>query len=146
MIIEGDVEIIRFRNESNGYSVVVLDVDGEPVTAAGTFPPLKEGVRISASGEYTVHPRFGRQFSVTEAHVCMPSEIDGMIRYLGSGIIRGMGPKTALTVVNRFGKNTFDIMENYPLRLAEIKGISREKARQIGEQFTAMKSMNDAML
>ncbi len=146
MIIEGDVEIIRFRNESNGYSVVVLDVDGEPVTAAGTFPPLKEGVRLSASGDYTVHPRFGRQFSVTEAHVCMPSEIDGMIRYLGSGIIRGMGPKTALTVVNRFGKNTFDIMENYPLRLAEIKGISREKARQIGEQFTAMKSMNDAML
>lgn len=146
MIIEGDVEIIRFRNEQNGYSVVVLDVDGEPVTAAGNFPPLKEGVRLSASGEYTVHPRFGRQFSVTEAHVCLPGEEDGMIRYLGSGIIRGIGPKTALSIVNKFGKKTFDIMENYPLRLSEIKGISREKAREIGEKFAEMKSMNDAML
>ncbi len=146
MIIEGDVEIIRFRNDQNGYSVVVLDVDGEPVTAAGVFPPLKEGVRLSASGEFTVHPRFGRQFSAVEAHVCMPSEIDGMIRYLGSGIIRGIGPKTAMTIVNKFGRQTFDIMENYPLRLAEIKGISREKAREIGERFVGMKSMNDAML
>ena len=146
MKLEGDVEIIRFRNESNGYSVVVLDVDGEPVTAAGTFPPLKEGVTVSVSGEYTVHPRFGRQFAVSEAKVCLPDDTDGMVRYLGSGIIRGIGTRTALAIVNKFGSKTFEVMEKEPLKLAAIRGITRDKARQIGERFSELKNMNEAML
>lgn len=146
MNLVGDVEIIRFRNDENGYSVVILDVDGEPVTAAGTFPPLKEGMRIKVSGDYTVHPKFGRQFSVTGASAVMPSSEDGMIRYLGSGIIKGVGPKTALSIVSRFKQKTFDVIENYPLKLAEIRGITRKKAAEIGEEFVKIKSMNDAML
>lgn len=146
MRIEGDVEIIRFRNEENGYSVVVLDHDGEPLTAAGIFPPLKEGMRVVIEGDYKVHPRFGRQFSAVSASVAVPTDADGMIRYLGSGIIKGVGPKTALQIVSRFKEKTFDIMENYPLRLAEIKGISREKAKTIGERFTETKVMHEAML
>lgn len=146
MTLTGDVEIIRFRNETNGYSVVILDVEGEPVTCAGSFPPLKEGMTLKVDGRYTVHPKFGRQFAVESASAVMPKAADGMVRYLGSGIIKGIGPKTALAVVNRFGEKTFDILENMPLRLAEIKGISRQKAAQIGVQFGEMKNMNEAML
>lgn len=146
MNLVGDVEIIRFRNDENGYSVVILDVDGEPVTAAGTFPPLKEGMRLKVSGEYTVHPKFGRQFSVSGASAVMPSSEDGMIRYLGSGIIKGVGPKTAMAIVSKFGNKTFDVIENLPLKLAEIKGITRKKAAEIGEEFCKIKNMNDAMM
>lgn len=146
MKITGDVEIIRFRNEENGYSVVVLDVDGEPVTASGTFPPVKEGMRLSLTGKFVMHPRFGRQFSAETAESVMPDNSDGMIRYLGSGIIKGIGPRTALSIVGRFKDKTFLIMEKHPERLAEVRGISKTKALEVGARFAELKVMNEAMM
>lgn len=146
MKISGDVEIIRFVNESNGYTVAVIDYQGEPVVAAGAFPPLKEGMRVVMEGDFIVHPKFGRQFKATSVSYDVPKSEDGMIRYLGSGILKGVGPKTALSIVSKFQDKTFDVMEHAPLRLAEIRGITAEKAQQIGEQFAKLKNMNEAML
>ncbi len=146
MKISGNIDEIRFRNEENGYTIAVLDIDGEPVIAVGTFPPVSEGEDVEVTGDYVVHPRFGRQFKATDVRRVMPSTTDGIIRFLGSGLIKGLGPKTALSIVSTFGVDTLKIIENHPNRLTVIRGISASKAMAINEAYLQNKKMQDAVM
>ncbi len=146
MNISGDIDEIRFRNEENGFTIIVLDYEGEPVVCVGTLPPVSEGESLRLTGDFTVHPRFGRQFKIRSAATSAPTTADGVIRYLGSGIIKGIGPKLAYAIVETFGKDTLDVMENYPHLLERVRGISRRKAAEIGAAMREMKSARDAMM
>lgn len=146
MTIKGDIDEIRFRNEENGFTIVVLDVEGEPVIATGIFPPVIEGQTVELSGSYVVHKRYGRQFKVDKCSVCKPSGVDGIVRYLGSGLIPGIGPVLALRIVSLFGEKTFEVIEKTPQRLAEVKGISKQRAVDIATAYGEIKSMQDAIM
>ncbi len=146
MNIRGDIDEIRFRNEENGFTIVVLDVEGEPVISAGVFPPVVEGQTIVLNGEYVMHPKYGRQFKANKCEIEKPSGIDGIVRYLGSGLIKGIGPALALRLVSTFGKDTFSVIENSPSRLATVRGISKQKAQEIAKAYGEIKEMQDAVM
>lgn len=146
MTIKGEIDEVRFCNEENGYTIVILDVDGEPVTAAGTLPPVNPGQTLMLSGEFVLHKKYGRQFSIERAEVVEPAGADGIIRYLGSGIIKGIGPTLALRIYNAFGPDTFEVIEHQPHRLSAIKGITAKKALEIGERYNSVKEMQDAVM
>ncbi len=146
MIISGGIDEIRFRNEENGYTIIVLDCDGEPLVCVGAFPPVSEGEYVKLDGDFTVHPKFGKQFKVKNVYSAKPDTLDGIVRYLGSGLIRGIGPKTALAIVDKFGKYTFDIITLNPSRLAEVKGISKAKAEEIALSYSKIENMRQAMV
>ena len=146
MIVRGEIDEVRFRNEENGYTILVLDCEGEPLVCVGTFPPVSEGEFVQLGGDFTVHPKFGKQFKVTEVHAAAPDTLDGIVRYLGSGLIRGIGPKTALSIVEKFGKATFDVITHNPARLAEVKGVTKKKAEEIAESYLQIENMRQAMV
>ena len=146
MKLRGEIADVRFRNEENGYTVAVLDVDGEPVVCAGLFPTAVEGQPVVAEGEFVMHPKFGKQFKATAVSEVRPDTADGMVRYLGSGVIRGIGPVLAMRLVNAFGLKTFDVIEYTPNRLSEVSGISKKKALEISEAYGKIKIMQDAVM
>ena len=110
MVLTGLIEEIVYRNEDNSYTVAVLDVNGEPITAVGKFPPISEGENVEVSGEFIKHSKYGEQFSVKTIKVSTPTSAEGIIRYLSSGLIKGIGPITAFNIVSKVGKDTLDIM------------------------------------
>lgn len=144
--IEGYVEHIIFRNQENGYTVVSLVSDGEEITCVGTFRFLNEGETIRAKGEFTRHPSYGRQFSVSSYESVIPQDSAAMERYLGSGAIKGIGAALAARIVKKFGEDTLRIVEEEPERLAEVKGISEKKAREIAQQVEEKADMRRAMM
>lgn len=146
MVVRGEIDEIRFRNEENGYTILVLDCEGEPLVCVGTFPPVSEGEYVQLDGEFTVHAKFGKQFKVTGVYAAQPDTLDGMVRYLGSGLIPGIGPKTALAIVEKFGKSAFDVIANNPERLALIKGISKRKAAEVAQNYLKIESMRQTMV
>ncbi len=146
MKIKGNIDEIRFRNEENGYTIAVLDIDGDPVIAVGTFPPVSEGEDVEVIGEYVIHPKFGRQFKATDVKRILPDTIDGIVRYLGSGLIKGLGPKTALVLASTFGKDTLEVIERHPNRLTVVRGISSSKAMAIHEAYIQNKAIQDAVM
>lgn len=146
MVIEGSIDEIRFRNDENGFSIVVLDCAGEPVVCAGSFPPIAEGQNLRLTGDFTVHPKFGKQFKVSCAESAQPDTLDGIVRYLGSGLIRGVGPKTALAIVETFGDKTLDIIRYNPERLSAVRGISKPKAIEIAAEYDKIQQLQDAMI
>ena len=119
--ITGFVDHIVFQNSENGYTVMILSTEGEEMTCVGMCKGLTQGENISAEGEYIEHPSYGEQLSVKEYEIIAPEDEISMIRYLGSGAIKGVKISTATKIVNRFKKDTFRIMEEEPERLAEIK-------------------------
>ncbi len=144
--IKGYVEHIIFRNPDNGYTVFVLVCDEEELTCVGTFSVLSEGENIEATGEYTEHPMYGRQFAVKELKECEPEDEIAMERYLGSGAIKGIGMALAARIVRRFKKDTFRIIEEEPERLVEVKGISERKAQEISSQVAEKRELRQAMI
>ena len=146
MTLKGDIDDIIFRNEENGYTILVLDCEGEPITCVGTFPPVSAGEFLSLEGNFVVHAKFGRQFKVDSVTESAPETLDGIVRYLGSGVIKGIGPKTALAIVSHFKEKTLEVMEVAPYMLARVKGISKQKAAQIGAEYSLIKQMKDAMI
>ena len=144
--IEGYVEHIIFRNQENGYTVASLVSDGEEITCVGTFRFLNEGETIRAKGEFTRHPSYGRQFSVSSYESVIPQDPPAMERYLGSGAIKGIGAALAARIVKKFGEDTLRIVEEEPERLAEVKGISEKKAREIAQQVEEKADMRRAMM
>lgn len=143
--INGYVSHIIYRNEANGYTVFECKGE-EEVTCVGTFSSLDEGELLELAGEYTAHAVYGSQFKVASYKFVSPEDAAGMERYLGSGAIRGIGPALAARIVKRFGKETFQVIEREPERLAEIKGISEHKAMDIAAQVEDKREMREAMI
>ncbi|MCI9304992.1 MAG: ATP-dependent RecD-like DNA helicase [Lachnospiraceae bacterium] len=146
MKLEGYVEHIVYRNEENGYSVLNLVSEGNEITVVGSFHYLSEGELLELTGDYTEHPLYGEQFQAESFEVKAPKDVMAIERYLGSGAIKGVGAALAARIVRRFGKDTFAVMEREPERLAEIKGISERKAREIGEQLEEKRELRQAMM
>ena len=144
--IEGYVDHIIFQNRDNGYTVACLVSQGEEITCVGNFRFLSEGETIRARGTYTRHPSYGRQFSVDFYESVIPQDSLAMERYLGSGAIKGIGAALAARIVRKFGDDTLRIIEEEPERLAEVKGISERKAREIADQVEEKADMRKAMM
>ncbi len=146
MKLEGYVEHIIYRNAENGYSVLNLVSDEEEITVVGFFSYISEGELIEMEGDYTEHPLYGQQFKSERFEVKTPKDALAMERYLASGAVKGIGAALAARIVRRFGAKTFEIMEREPERLAEVKGISDRKAREIAEQMEEKRDLRDAMV
>ncbi len=144
--IQGYVDHIIYRNAENGYTVLVLVCGEDELTCVGIFSDIVEGENIEAKGEFTEHPVYGRQFKVSSFEEKAPEDEVAIERYLGSGAIRGIGLALAARIVRRFKKDTFRIIEEEPERLAEVKGISERKAREIADQVNAKKDLRQAMI
>ncbi len=145
-VIEGYVEHIVYRNSDNGYTVLNLVSGEEEVTCVGSLPFLGEGELIQAQGHFTEHATYGEQFVIESYQEKPPEDAVAMERYLGSGAIKGVGSALAARIVRRFGADTFRVIEREPERLAEIKGISERKAREIADQVEEKKDMREAMI
>lgn len=146
--VTGYIDHVIFRNEDNGYTVMVLKgmEEERELTCVGTFPAITQGAAIEASGNYTTHPVYGKQFQIASYVEKMPEDALAMECYLGSGAIKGIGAALAARIVRRFGDDTMRIVEEEPERLAEIKGISEKKAMEIAEQMTEKADMRRAMI
>ena len=146
--VTGYIDHIIFRNEENGYTVMVVknSENEEELTCVGSFPAVSQGTTIQASGIYTHHPVYGKQFQISSFVEKIPEDTYAMERYLGSGAIKGIGAALAARIVRRFGEDTIRIVEEEPERLAEVKGISEKKAREIAAQVTEKTEMRKAMI
>ncbi len=145
--VTGYIDHIIFRNDDNGYTVMVLKQAGEEeLTCVGTFPAIVQGATIEAEGTYINHPVYGRQFQIASYTEKMPEDSLAMERYLGSGAIKGIGAALAARIVRRFGEETLRIVEEEPERLSEVKGISEKKAREIAAQIAEKADMRRAMI
>ena len=144
--VKGIIEHIIFRNEENGYTVLSLRSKGKELTLVGFFQSVNEGESIEAFGRFTAHVSYGEQFKVERYEIREPEGREAVERYLGSGAIKGIGKALAARIVRKFGEDTLRILEEEPERLAEIKGISMKKARDIAKQADAQRSQRAAML
>ncbi len=144
--VSGIVEYVTYRNSENGYTVLEFSSDGELYTATGNIGELYCGERVTFTGQWTVHPTFGKQLKIEGVCREMPQTAADMLSYLSSGIIKGVKEKTAQKIIERFGEDTFSIIENAPLRLAEIKGISKERAREISDEFRKRAAEREALI
>ncbi len=145
--LEGSIEHVIYSNEDNGYAICDMAVaDDEIVTIVGTLPMVAAGDNLVVYGKWTHNPKYGRQFSVSQYERTMPADTASILRYLASGAIKGIGPKTAMRIVEEFGEDTFDVIENHPDWLAEIKGISRKSAKEMSERFREQAGMRSVMM
>lgn len=134
--INGTVSAVIFRNDENGYGVVKLELDsGEKVTAVGCLPYIAPGEMLSAEGAWMTHAQHGRQFKIEQCSRLLPTSAEAIYEYLAGGTVRGIGPATAALIVDRFGDKALDVLEMQPEKLAEIKGISSSKAKNISAGF-----------
>ncbi len=135
--IEGTVESVIYENSDNGYTVFDMSVDSEEdiITACGILPNTAVGDKLKLVGQWTLHKNYGRQFSVAYYEKSLPATANEILRYLSSRAVKGIGPKTAEKLVNLYGEDTFDVIENHPEWVAKIPGISAAKAMDISENF-----------
>lgn len=135
-ILQGAVSAVVYQNYENGYAVLRLNLGGgQTVTVVGTIPLPAVGERLMVTGKWSTHSNYGRQFEAEFLERLMPQTSVEILNYLSSRVIKGIGPRTASRIVEMFGEQTLAIMEREPERLSEVPGISREKARKIGEEF-----------
>ncbi len=145
-VLEGTVERITYHNEQNGYTVLLLDVGGTEYTVVGTLPFINEGDYIKCTGKIVVHPSYGEQLRAEYTEKIIKTDTASVLRYLSSGSIKGVGPATAKLIVERFGNETLDIIENHPEQLANLRGISLNKAMNINAEYIKQFGMRDIML
>ena len=145
MNLTGEVDNIVFRNEYNGYTVLDIDCHGELITCVGKFPKISGGENVELQGDF-VKNKYGDQFAVTHAKILPPNTSEGIVKYLCSGLIKGIGPVTANAIVEKFGQDTLYVMEFNPSKLAEVKGVSKSKAETIATAFLEVKKMQSAVM
>lgn len=133
--LSGQVESVVYRNEENGYTVIELAGEDEMITAVGIMPLVNVGEQVKLYGTFKKHPSYGQQFCATACERSMPESLDGILKYLSSSAIKGIGPALAQRLVREFGADTLTVLENDPVRVAKIKGISMEKALDISQQL-----------
>ena len=145
--VSGTVEAVVYHNEQNDYAVLELTGDDNSmITAVGTFPYVAEGEELVLYGRWVSHPTYGKQFSADTYEKRLPSDIHAILRYLSSRAVRGIGPVTAAKIVNRYGVDSFDVIENHPDWLADIPGISRKKAAEISAAFREQTGVRAVMM
>ncbi|MBQ7956944.1 MAG: ATP-dependent RecD-like DNA helicase [Clostridia bacterium] len=144
--IKGVVESVTFRNDENGFTVLDLDCSDELVTAVGVLPHIDAGETLRLIGHFDFHSSFGRQFKIRLCERAMPKSTADLLKYLSSGAVKGIGPSTAAKIIEAFGENTFDVLENDPDRLSQIKGISLNKAEQISKTFREQFAIREIMI
>ncbi len=142
----GTVNGTLFRNDENGYSVISLRVNGSIQTAVGILPELTDGEQITLEGEWTHHAQYGLQFKASGFHVESPTTLDAIEHYLGSGLIRGVGPSTARLIVEAFGQDTLEVLSSQPERLTEVPKIGKKRMQQIAESFEAQRQSRSTFL
>lgn len=144
--LSGQVESIVYRNEANGYTVIELAGEDEMITAVGIMPMVSVGEQLKLYGTYKNHPSYGQQFSFSACERSMPENLDGVLKYLSSGAIKGVGPATAQRLVKAFGADTLSVLENDPVRVAKIRGISVDKAMDISNQLKQVVGIRELMV
>lgn len=144
--VTGYIDHIIYQNKENGYGVVSLISEGEELVCVGNFRSVEAGETLKISGNFVEHPVYGNQLKVESCQVVAPDDAVSMERYLGSGAIKGIGEAMAARIVRAFGSETFRIIEEEPERLAEVKGISERKAREIAVQMSEKKDMREAFV
>ena len=145
--LDGTVERITFYNPTNGFSVVRLRVRGrrDPITVVGTLPAAQPGELLAMHGRWQTDPRHGAQFRPTTAEVRRPSDVDGIVRYLGSGLVRQIGPVLAKRIVGTFGERTLEVLDATPERVREVPGIGPQRARGIAAAWAEHRALRDVM-
>lgn len=147
LTLKGTIENLVYRNDKNDYTVMeIVTDDDELVLAVGTIPMSFEGEIVELRGCWTYHKEFGKQFAFDSFEKTLPDDTDGIFKYLSSGTIKGIGPVTALKIINRFGKDSFDVIEHRPEWLADIPGITRKKAAAISESFREQSGIRGVMM
>ena len=146
MIREGYIEKIKYKSDETGYCVMCVEGEEGEEIFVGTLPGASEGLYVIAEGEYVNHPQYDIQFNFTSYEIRMPKDTLGMERYLGSGIIKGIGAVLAKKIVKKFKDDTLRIMEEEPERLAEISGISERKAQQIAKSYLEKKAFQEVAI
>ena len=144
--LTGTVEDVSFYNETTGFCVAEINTGEEGVTVVGAVGEMVIGTAVECEGKWDFHPSFGRQFRAETVKQTLPADAGGILRYLSSGIIRGVREATATKIVEAFGASTFDVIENEPERLATIKGITKTKARQISKDFKTQFAARETMI
>src|SRR6266566_8919748 len=146
--LQGVIERLTFHSEESGYTVARLHVPGqrELVTIIGQFPDIHAGQTLHLTGFWKEHPKFGRQFQVTSARETKPATLTGLEKYLGSGLIKGIGPATAKRIVKHFGLETLEIIKQSCARLIEVPGIGERRASMIERAWEAQKAIKEVML
>ena len=145
--VEGSVDAVIFQNEENGYTVLLLRVDGEdePITVVGCIPCAAAGEGMTVTGVWVNHPVHGPQLSAESVERRLPQEEEDIVSYLSSGILKGVGPATAQRLVERFGADTLRVLEEEPERLKTIKGITAKKAMELSEAFRSLTGLRQVM-
>ena len=146
MEIQGVVEEIIFQNEENGYTIASVDSDDERIIVVGYMPAVKEGEIMKFVGEVILHKTYGEQFKCTSSEIIEPTEIHSITKYLGSGIIKGIGPALAERIVNKFGEDTLDVMRFNPNKLSSISGIGESKLKKIISSFNEHRAMSNVVI
>lgn len=146
MRIEGNIEDIIFHNSDNGYTVLNIDYEGELLTCVGKIANPSEGEYLELEGEFVKNGKYGNQFAFSQARISSPKSIEGIKRYLASGLIKGIGPVTAEAIVEKFREDTLSVIELNPERLAEVRGVSINKAISIGQYFNEIKNMQRVIM
>lgn len=146
--LSGQIEHITYFNEENGFTIAKVKVDGrrDPVTVRGILMGPLPGEVLTMQGEWTHHPKYGEQFRVVDYRTAVPASVYGIQKYLGSGLIKGIGPVMAGRIVKKFGKEALEIIEEEPERLAEIEGIGNKRIVMIRAAWDAQREIRDVML
>ncbi|MFT5873905.1 MAG: exodeoxyribonuclease V alpha subunit [Clostridium sp.] len=144
--IQGTIEDIVFHNEENGYIIAHLNDNKEKVTVVGIVPYIGEGQNLKLTGDWVNHPQFGKQFKIIHCDEIIPSSLIGIEKYLSSGVIQGIGPVTAKKIVQRFGEDTMNILDNEIERLKEIDGVGQKKIQLIFESYSKQREVKNIMI
>ena len=145
--VKGTVASVVFRNDETGYTVLVLElVDGGKVTCVGSFANLSVGAVLSVSGHKVNHRQYGEQIVADNYTMCNPTSEEGIVRYLSSGLIKGVGAVTAQNIYDMFGDDTFGVIENNPMLLSRVRGISKKKAMEIANAVSELKCMQEQIM
>ena len=149
IVVRGTIHSIIFQNSENGYTVFSMMVDGEEgntLTCVAYMPQIQVGEEAEVCGSYIMHPTYGRQLNILTYQKTMPTSTKGIEKYLGSGVIKGIGERLAAKIVKKFGKQTLKVIDEHPENLAKIKGITLEKALAIGEIFKEQSELRNVMI
>jgi len=146
--LDGQIESVVYTSEETGYTVARVRVRGhaQPITAVGNLVSPTPGETLRMKGEWSRHPKYGRQFRIEEAHAAAPTSSEGIERYLGSGLIRGIGPEMARRIVARFGGETLDVIEHQPKRLNEVEGIGPKRVEMIRAAWDEQREIRQVMI